>query len=336
MTNEQQKYRVAIAGVGAQGARIIDHLCELGHELVGAVDVGNKVGRSLRSFTTSSRVPDVRIGGSVSELLTFDRQPEIVVLAASTDARSQLALAGEILDRGVNVITLHPDLFARDDSWALDLEAKAIAGGSSFMASGVQDTWWVQVPALVASSSVGIHAIRVTSTLSLAQLSGSIGDEIGVGVTADEFAPYADAMMKMPATLGAPLLEAARRIGVVAGEPIRGVTPVIAEAPYDWESGSRVIPIDRVAGMRESFAFDTDKGVRFEGVIEILPIAEAETADELHVLGTPEHHLRYAPFPGFEITNVGLVARIPDVVNASPGLMFSADMHAATPQFPRA
>jgi 2,4-diaminopentanoate dehydrogenase len=337
LMSAQRKYLIAIVGIGAQGARIVDHVCDLGHELVAAVDVGEKVGTSLRSFTTSARVPDVTVSGSVTELVgTVTPKPDIVILAAAMDATSQLELVGEVLDRGVNVITLHPDLFSRDGSWADALHKRAVAGGSSFLATGVQDTWWVQIPSLVASSSVGIHTIRITSTLSLAQLSGSIGEEMGVGASAEDFAPYGEALMQIPATLGAPLREAARRMGAVPGEAARAVEPVVTEADYVWEAGERTIPASRVVGLRETFAFDTDLGIRFEGVIEVLPISEDETADELHVLGTPQHHLRYAPFPGFEITNVALVSRIPDVIDAPPGVLFSAELPPAGYQVPGA
>lgn len=333
---DQPKYRIVAVGLGAQGSGIVDMLCDLGHDLVGVIDVGAKVGQPVSALTTSSSVPELTVRATIGELLdSLAEPPHIAAIAASLSLEALLDMAGGLLDRGINVITLHPDVFARDDSWAKTLNERAVAGGASFLATGVQDSWWVQLPSLVTSSSVSVDAIRIVSTLSLEQLSPTIGDMLGVGGTPEEFPAQAEKVLSAPAVLGAPLAEAARRMGATASVQVRDVQPVIAELPYRWDSAGVTIPAGRVVGTRETVSFDTDRGIRFDGVLEVLPITKEETADELHVRGVPDHHLRYQPFCGLEITNVALVARVPDVVAAAPGVLFSAELPPASHQFRR-
>lgn len=329
-----RRFQVVLVGIGVQGSGVADLLCDLGHDLVAVVDVGDKVGRRVSDFTSSVSVPELTIQETLPEALNkLHRVPDIVAITASLPLDALLAMAGLTLDRGINVITLHPDAFAPDSDWAPALHDRAIAGGASFLATGVQDTWWVQLPALVASSTVDLKSVRIISSLSLEQLSPTVGRMLGVGQSPAEFeSKAAPALLESPPTLGSPLLESARRMGLASNEIKRELEPVLGEKPYDWPAWGSVIPAGRVVGIRETVSFGTDEGIAFQGIIEVLPISHDETADELHVIGVPEHHLKYQPFDGHAITNVALAARVPDVVRAAPGVLFSADLPPASHQ----
>ncbi|GAA3881983.1 dihydrodipicolinate reductase [Leifsonia kafniensis] len=334
--NTQDVYRIVLVGLGSQGAGIASILCELGHELVGVVDIGAKVGKSLGELITAPRAPDIFVSGSLDALLdSLVEKPDIVVLSLALDLEPILDLAASVLDRGINAITLQQDVLTRDHAWADRMHERAMRGGASFMASGVQDSWWVQMPAMVAASSLDISTVRITSVLSIEQLSKSVGEEVGFPLTPEEFSRHAQGQKDYPSVLGAPMTEAARRMGLITGIVTKDVEPVIADRTFHWEAGNMPIDQGMTTGLVETVAFETDRGIRFEGIIKVLPIAIEEAFDSLDVIGTPSHHLVYKPFPGYDITNVALVSRIPDVVRAEPGMLFPAEMPAASPQFSR-
>lgn len=329
-------YRVITVGLGAQGARVAELLVEVGHEIIGAIDIGDKIGKPLSELIDGAHVTDVTVSDDLFGLLdSLSDRPDIVVLTPALSLERILQMAGQVLDRGINVITLQQDVLTRDDSWAREMQERAVRGGATFMASGVQDTWWVQLPALVAASSLNVSTVRLTSELSLQQLSAGVGEEIGVPLNPEAFAAHTESAKDTPSVLGAPMVEAARRMGAIAGPVTKTVEPLFADAPYEWRAGNTTIQPGHSYGFRETVRFETDRGITFEGVVAVLPIEEDEAKDQLDVIGTPNLHLEYQPFPGYEITNVALISRIPDVVTAAPGILFPAEIPVANHHYSR-
>lgn len=328
------RYRLVVVGLGSQGAGIADEVVRLGHELVGAVDIAPKAGRSIREFTTASGMPELLVSGDLEATLR-STAPDLVILAPALALEPILEMAGVALDLGINVLTLQQDAFTRDDRWALPLDARARAGGASFMATGLQDIWWVQLPALVAASSLDITRVRVSSEISLEQLSAGIGEEIGIGLSPEEFAGFAIATADYPSVLGAPMVEAARRMGLRAGPVSKRTEPTFGEGPYEWRAGELTIPAGRSVGFVETVGFHTDQGIVFEGTVAVQPKEPEEARDELHIDGRPDLHVILPRFPGHDITNTSLIARIPDVITAAPGVCFAAEMPPPRHQLPR-
>lgn len=326
--------RLVIVGLGSQGAGIADEVVALGHEIVGAVDIAPKAGRSIREFTTEPRMPDLLVSDDLEGTLR-STAPDLMILAAALPLEPILEMAGTALDQGINVLTLQQDTLTRDDSWADAVDRRAHAGGASFMGTGMQDIWWVQLPALVAASSLDITRVRVSSEISLEQLSAGIGEEIGIGLTEAEFAEFAVATAEYPSVLGAPMVEAARRMGLRAGQVSKHTVPTFAGGPYAWRAGGVTIPAGQSSGFVETVGFTTDRGIVFEGTVSVQPKEPEEARDELHIDGRPDLHVILPQFPGHAITNTSLIARIPDVIAAPPGVCFAAEMPPPTHQLPR-
>lgn len=320
-----ERYRLVIVGLGSQGAGIADEVVTLGHDLVGAVDIAPKAGRNVREFTTVAAMPELIVSDDLEGTLRRT-VPDLVILAPALPLDPILEMAGVALDLGIDVLTLQQDVLSRDDRWAAAVDARARVGGASLMASGVQDVWWVQLPALVAASSLDVTRVRIGSEVSLEQLSRAIGEEIGVMLSHDEFAEFAAATADYPSVLGAPMVEAARRMGLGAGPVSKRIAPIFPGEPYEWRAGGITIPVDRSCGFTETIGFTTDRGIRFEGTIAVQPKHPDDARDELRIDGRPDIHLVLPKFPGHEITNTSLIARIPDVIAAPPGVLFAAEM----------
>lgn len=331
---DTRAYRLVIVGLGSQGAGIADEVVALGHRLVGAVDIAPKAGRSIREFTTAPSMPELTVSDDLEGTLRRTA-PDAVILAPALGLAPILEMAGTALDLGIDVLTLQQDVLSRDDGWAEAVDARARAGGASLMASGVQDIWWVQLPALVAASSLDITRVRFSSEISLEQLSRAIGEEIGVLLSHEEFAEFARATADSPSVLGAPMVEAARRMGLRAGPVSKRIVPIFPGEEVEWRAGGVTIPSDRTCGFTETVSFTTDRGIVFEGTVAVQRKHPDDACDELHIDGRPDLHLILPKFPGHEITNTSLIARIPDVIAAPPGVRFAAEMPPPRHQLPR-
>lgn len=134
--------------------------------------------------------------------------------------------------------------------------------------------------------------------------------------------------------MGGPMTEAARRMGLTPRTVQHDYTYQLSEYPVELDNG-RIIEPGQATGTYETVRFVTDEGIEFEGVIQVVPIPVDEAGGALEISGNPDLHTEYRPFPDEELTNNGLLNRIPDIISAPPGLHFSAEMPKARHQLPR-
>ncbi|HWH26694.1 MAG TPA: hypothetical protein VNT53_08635 [Pseudolysinimonas sp.] len=325
--------RFAVVGLGLQGAGTAELAVNQGYELVGAVDIGDKVGKPISDFL-NGHGPSTPVFGSLNELLAAGPL-DAVLLAAAIEPTDIVEQAKQFLSRGINVVTLHQDLLGPDDSWTPELDKVAKEGGASFVSGGAQDVFWVQLPALVASAASNLKRIRVTSELSVEAISVNLAELVGYDQDAEQFAGTQGFMLHHPAVLGGALKEVARRIGAtIVGDISKTYDSVVSDEVYHWESADRDILPGRATGVVELASFTTDKGITFEGVFKVSAIPVAAAHDELLVEGDETIGVRLDPFPGQSVTNVSILSRVPDMIAAEPGVHFVADLPLASYKFP--
>lgn len=325
---------IGVVGLGLHGRGIAELAIAQGYHVVGAVDIGDKVGSRLADFVAGALEGPI-VHGELDELLAL--RPDAVVLAAAVDIDVIVDQARRALEAGVNALTLHSDLFAYDSAWAEPLREAGARTGASFLSTGVQDTWWVQTPALAASSTVNLRKVRITHVVDANSLSPEVGRMVGIGSTLEELLGRAETGEgEERPILGDPLREAARKLGLtIAGEAVTTVAPIVAEREFHWTSADRIIAAGLVIGTEERTDFTTEEGVDFEATLRTCLLdAGTPPSDELVIEADPTLHLRHAPFPGDAITNVALVNRIPDVVAAPGGVLSSADLPPASYRHP--
>lgn len=313
--------RVAVIGLGQQGSGIAELLGRQGYELVGGVDIGPKVGKKISEF-----VPGVSgegmIFGSLTELLNgVNHQLDVAVLAAAIDRATTLDQAREFLAAGVNVLTLHQDLFDPLPEWADELHALGKSTGASFLATGVQDTWWVQIPSVAAASTNNVRSVQIEHLIDMESIPVHIMQEWGVGIPSSEFGPTKFKLEQLPPILGAPLRVCAQAFGFEPDALSTSINPIVNDEPVAWKSGSRLLPPGSVIGTEEVTSFQTNAGVDFRGYLRVRPLLSGEyPTDIVTIDADPVLRLEHTPFPGQQVTNIALVARIPDILEASGGV----------------
>ena len=320
--------RIGIVGLGLQGTGIGELLVEQGYRLAGAVDVGAKVGRPVSDYVAGAEAEAI-IHGSVPDLLSSGHF-DAVVLAAAIDVQQTLDQATAAMAAGVNVLALHADLFEPADAWANELNQMGIRTGASFLATGVQDTWWVHMPAVAAASTRNIRSITVRHLVDINGLSAQVGREIGVGLSPAAFSSAAGTVEGQQPVLGSPLREAARKLGLTPGDLNTTTEPVVATEKVWWESAGQWLSPGTVIGVEETTRFSSDAGISFVGTLRTVPLQGGEVPSDLLLIDAdPELRLEHSPFPGGDITNIALVARIPDVLEAAGGVQSASKLPPA-------
>jgi 4-hydroxy-tetrahydrodipicolinate reductase len=315
----KQNARVAVVGLGGQGAGIAALLVKHGYNLVGAIDVGEKVGAPISQFVPEYAGERV-VRASVADLV--QDKPEIAILAAAIGPEETAAQAAELMRNGVNAITLQPDMLVADPSWAAELDRIGKETGASFLSTGVQDTWWIQFPRIIAGSSCGIREVRIASTVDANDLPQPVGAAIGVGMPADAFADHAKMLAHAPSVLTTPLLESARAMGLTPLDVVTGVEGVTAAIDLEWRSGGASVAAGDNIGITQSTHFATVEGITFYGTLTTALVAGAvRTPDRVQIIGDPDLDIQINNFPGVGVTNAAVLNRLQDVIEAKGGVL---------------
>src|SRR5438105_1778882 len=130
---ESAAVRVCMIGTGFHGRRVASLVSELGGEIVAAVSAGDEIGKAIESVTVGEDVATEldRVGGA-----------DVAIVIVPGPLQLEEQLVGPCLDRGVNVITLSTETFYPSTEWAETLHKRALGGGASILATGVQDLSW--------------------------------------------------------------------------------------------------------------------------------------------------------------------------------------------------
>lgn len=322
--------RVAIVGLGGQGSSIARLVLDLGYTLLGAVDVGEKVGRPIGDLVDHPRAPDAAVQASIGDVIAAAGAPDVVVLSALVPTEQNVAIACELLERGINVLTLDANLFEGEGPFAARLDAAARTGGASIAVSGMQDTWWVHLPAVAAAANHRITRVAFNDFSNCARFPRDIGIyEAALGLRLDEFDAWAQPHLEAPPLQGAPLRECARRMGLTPADTTFEIQPITQAEPADWFTAGVIIPPGEIVGARYLVQITTAEGPVFTGDLrfQVRP-ADVPSTYAVTISGETELTLQVPATAQWLYVPLGLVRRIPDVIAAPAGL---ARMHTLGP-----
>jgi 2,4-diaminopentanoate dehydrogenase len=306
--------RVCMIGTGFHGRRVARLVSELGGEVVAAVSAGDEIGRTIESAP---------IGAEVSaELDRVDSAVDVAIVIVPGPASLEEQLAGPCLDRGVNLLTLSPEAFHPPPDWAERMDRRAKEGGASMLATGVQDLWWVHIPAAAASMVTNLSGIALHCVVNIGELSAGVAFAIEVGGEPRRFPAVRERLSAGAPILGGALAALGRRLDLGGGKFEANLEPVLAEQALRHAAAGVDVAPGTLAGVVERTHLTTESGVVLEGELVSRLLPDGESACEtILVRSDPALRLVHAPFPGTRVTDVAAVARLPDVVAAPPGLL---------------
>ena len=311
----------AVIGLGPLGgATILRHATDHGFRLVGAVDVGDMIGKRVSEIVPGTTT-DVRVSGDIADVLA-EGLPDIVVITAKVGVERVTEMAVPLLEQGVNVLTLELPLFEGAGPLAERLDAAGKKGGASFIATGIQD-WWVHVPASAAAFNKDITRVVVDDVSDLSPFSEVVGAyEAGIGLDDGEFDQWRSKMLdQVPLQLG-PMRELARLLGLTPGEVTNDIVARRADDDFPWPGAERVLPAGSIIGALFSSTFVTEEGVSFEGSLDFRLLDESEQMlQTVTISGAAETVMKFPQIDAALYFNMALVRRMDDVVGAEPGVV---------------
>jgi 4-hydroxy-tetrahydrodipicolinate reductase len=317
--------RAVVYGVGAMGSIMTRLLVEKGAEVVGAVGRSPaKVGRDLGEVAGMNAELGVAVSDDPAEVMAR-AGADVAVVAVASYLVPMYDHFAACLSNGVNVVTIEEESFfpwATAPVLARRLDALAKRHGATIMGSGAQDAYWMTLPSVLIGVAHRVDSLHGRTRWNVDDYGPEVAEHVHAGATRAEFQAHVDRhgwpSFVVRNTVDALIADA----GLTPGEVEATVTPVIAEAPTPSRVLGRTIEPGSLLGVTDAVTIATQEGPSFSfeqtGCVYGPGLSDL---NEWIAHGEPELRLRNDQVPTRLATCTQVINRIPDVINAQPGLV---------------
>ena len=326
-----KKIRAVQIGMGAMGKLAVRYMTDHGVEIAGAVDISpSLVGKDAG---TVAGIPElgVKVETDLQALLDRGVQAEIAVVMTQTPAADVFPYLKTCAEHKMDVVTISEDWYwpwRTEPELADEMDAIAKENGVSILATGIQDVHWSNLAVLLASSCHNLTEINGQNFAFLDELGAEVAKEGCYGWTQQEF----DQMMSETEDFRAMaytevLYCIAHELRLHVTEEKAGRKPQYARQDVYLPSLDKSVKAGGIIGMNDWVELYTQEGIRLSGNWILKAKEDGDEAyNRWQVKGEPDLDLTTSDMHGECTTSIVAVNRIPDVINARPGLLTVADM----------
>lgn len=327
MTNDLKPPRVVIYGTGQFGCLIARKLVEKGWPVVGAVNrAGPKVGQDLGRLAGMER----DLGVIVQDCETADygaMQADIGLVVTKDAPADNMPAYTHLMQAGINVLCHGGgSMYAWDfdPESAAKIDAMARENGVTWAGGGAWDLGRVWPGILVAGACTTIESMEhhsLTNLTGAPPASKRMIEAYGVGLHAESFretmeanrSPYTFIYRTVPPHVLSGL-------GFTVTNTSQKIEPVFHDAPTWCSALERDIPPGEACGMKVIVAAETREGVTCTGefVFELADKRSEYFSWTVH--GDASNRIVFERLNAMGTTIGLMVNRIPDVINAQPGI----------------
>lgn len=317
---------VVFGGAGTAGTQIIRSLASHGIDIVGAVEVA-KLGEDVG---VHAGLEPLGVVFEADAAAVLDRaRPDIAVLAIATGLAATFASAKLALVRGCNVVTIAEDAFypmaAADHDLVQEIDALATANGVTFVATGMQDLFWVNTMSMFSTVVNDISRIHLLTVALQDGLSQAVLDSIYANRTVAEFEAGAggDAHELFDGVLAA----VAADLGLTPAGYESRIEPMTAPTDVYSHASDLTIGAGRILGTREVGLLKTTEGIVLVAEFQAkLGEGDEVERNRVEITGSNSVSVSVDGMSGFENTAAIVANRIPDVLAAAPGYLTVRDL----------
>lgn len=322
---------VLLIGLGAVGRAVGGRLAaSAGAEIIGAVDLAPALNGAELASIVEGAAPGARVSASITDAPDAD-----VAFVATTSFAAQVEpIIAELLDRGMNVVTICEELgygFYDHEPIARRLDEHARRAGLTVLGTGCNPGILLDtLPLLLSSLTLGVDRITIRRTAEMSGY-GGILSKFGFGLDADQFAQRREAgevighvgFRESIAALAGGLGWALDEIVVDAPEPVLFTS-------HERTTSQVVLAAGTIAALRHAARGIVDGRVVVDASIDfgILEPADGFPDGDRWMIESGAQTLEFSSSRIDSASSTVAVASnvIPSVPAALPGLLTMADL----------
>ncbi|MBR6187166.1 MAG: dihydrodipicolinate reductase [Clostridia bacterium] len=305
------------------GRVIARYLADKGARIVGAIDRNEElVDQDIGEVAGLQRPLNVKIKKDPDAVLD-NCDANIAILALQSYLADMHKPILECVTRGINVITTSEEaLYAWTTAPAIanQLDALAKRAGCTIVGSGMQDVFWVNLPACILGGVHKVSEIEGAVSYNVEDYGVALAHAHGVGLTKEEFDKTIAHTLDVPAYVWMSNEALCMKLGLSIEKTRQKAIPVLAEHDVHSETLGETIPKGRAIGMSAVVTTVTHQGI----VVETQCIGKIYEKDEgdlckFTIHGEPETRFSVDKPDTVIHTCATIVNRLPDVLNAPSG-----------------
>ena len=328
--------KVIIWGLGAMGGGIANMLLtKKGVDIVGAVEIGDRVGKSMFDLPIIEHERGDRddvIMGTAEDVIK-PGAADVVIVCTDSFTKDVFPKLKLVMENGMNVITSAEQMAypqAQEPELAKQLDEIAKANGVSVMGTGINPGHIMDLLVLVMTGCmVDVEHILSKRVNSLSPFGPTVMEEQGIGISKEEFEKRkADGTMAGHVGFAESVGMMADGLGLTVEEFAQDMDPILTDvdrkSPYGFAAAGSCAGV----AMEADATLSNGMKVRMEHPQQIEPEqVGVQTGDYVILEGTPAVNMVNSPEVEGGLGTIAMCANmIPQVINAEPGLKTMIDL----------
>ena len=341
-----RKVKVAQFGTGKMSVYAMRYVYEKNAEIVAAFDVNEEiVGKDVGEIIGCENKGVIVSHADNAREILMETKPDVVLvmtMSLLSDVADALMLCAEL---GINAITTCEEAFFAENSNPgiynrIDEMAKNT--GCTIAGSGYQDIYWGQLISSIAGSTQKITKIKGSSSYNVEDYGIALAKAHGAGLSLDEFdreIASADRISDeernatiekgefLPSYMWNVNGWLARKLGLHITSQTQECVPQTHSEDLESSTLGMTVKAGDATGMSAVVTSQTEEGIEIESeCIGKVYAPDEFDKNEWTVYGEPDTTIVVERPATVELTCATCVNRIPDVINAKPGFVSTAEI----------
>ena len=341
-----RKIKVVQYGAGKMSKYTMRYVYEHGGEIVGAIDInpaiiGKDIGSIMETEPKNVFVSSIE---DAEKVLT-QTNPDICIVTTMSlikDVRDALYLCAKL---GINAITTCEEAFYPENSSpsiTCELDELAKKNNCTITGSGYQDVYWGNLITTLAGSSNKITMIKGSSSYNVEEYGIALAKAHGAGLDLNSFEREVAAsdnisdearkelILKgdfLPSYMWNTNGWLCDKLGLTIKSQTQVTVPTTNKEDIYSETLGVTVKAGDATGMSAIVTTETEEGITIESeCIGKVYSKEDFDKNEWSVYGEPDTTITVARPATVELTCATVVNRIPDIINARPGFVPTAEI----------